>query len=145
MYTYSIIILKIARKVNRNVDFPGFSKSFIRLSANLHRKLRHFLYLTIDELLIEGTFLWKFTVNNRGSSHSKSFIRLSANPHRKLRHTISSKNAELSSVFKAFGTLYCAQFFYSCTFYWKSTSNPPGQYQKRRRLDTFTNLQGSQT
>ena len=21
----------------------------------------HFLYLTIDELLIEGTFLWKFT------------------------------------------------------------------------------------
>ena len=22
----------------------------------------HFLYLTIDELLIEGTFLWKFTI-----------------------------------------------------------------------------------
>ena len=22
----------------------------------------HFLYLTIDELLIEGTFLWKFTL-----------------------------------------------------------------------------------
>lgn len=40
MYTYSIITLKIARKINRNVDFPGFSKSFIRLSANPHRKLR---------------------------------------------------------------------------------------------------------
>lgn len=33
-------MLKIARKINRNVDFPGFSKSFIRLSANPHRKLR---------------------------------------------------------------------------------------------------------
>ena len=33
----------------------------------------------------------------------------------------ASKNAELSSVFKAFGALYCAQFFSSCTFYWKST------------------------
>ena len=40
MYTNSIITLKIARKINRNVDFPGFSKSFIRLSANPHRKLR---------------------------------------------------------------------------------------------------------
>ena len=30
----------------------------------IHWKLTvfgHFLYLTIDELLIEGTFLWKFT------------------------------------------------------------------------------------
>lgn len=47
MYTYSIIILKIARKVNRNVDFPGFSKSFIRLSANLHRKLRCIQSITL--------------------------------------------------------------------------------------------------
>lgn len=31
---------KIAWKINKNVDFPGFSKSFIRLSANPHRKLR---------------------------------------------------------------------------------------------------------
>ena len=36
MYTYSIIILKIARKINRNVEFPGFSRSFIRLSVNPH-------------------------------------------------------------------------------------------------------------
>lgn len=43
MYTYSIIILKIARKINRNVDFPGFSKFFIRLSANPHRKLRKYI------------------------------------------------------------------------------------------------------
>ena len=34
------LILKIARKINRNVDFSGFSKSFFRLSANPHRKLR---------------------------------------------------------------------------------------------------------
>lgn len=40
MYTYSIIILKIARKINRNVDFPGFSKPSIRLSVNPHWKLR---------------------------------------------------------------------------------------------------------
>ena len=33
------------------------------------------------------------------------------------------KDAQLSSVFKAFGALYCAQFFSSCTFYWKSTYN----------------------
>lgn len=38
--TYSIIMLKIAWKINKNVDFPGFSKSFIRLSTNPHRKLR---------------------------------------------------------------------------------------------------------
>ncbi len=30
-------------------------------------------------------------------------------------------NSRLSSVFKAFEPLYCAQFFYSYTFYWKST------------------------
>ena len=40
MYTYSIIILKIARKINRNVDFSGFFKRSIRLSANPHWKLR---------------------------------------------------------------------------------------------------------
>ena len=40
MYTYLIIILKIARKINRNVEFPGFSRSFIRLSVNPHWKLR---------------------------------------------------------------------------------------------------------
>ena len=40
MYTHSIIILKIARKINRNVDFPGFFKLSIHLSVNLHRKLR---------------------------------------------------------------------------------------------------------
>lgn len=40
MYTYSINILKKAWKINKSVDFPGFSKSFIRLSANPHRKLR---------------------------------------------------------------------------------------------------------
>ena len=38
--TYSIIMLKIAWKIIKNVDFPGLSKSFIRLSANPHRKLR---------------------------------------------------------------------------------------------------------
>ena len=40
MYTYSIIILKIARKINRNVEFPGFLKLSIRLSVNPHWKLR---------------------------------------------------------------------------------------------------------
>ena len=40
MYTYSRIILKIARKINKNVEFPGFSRSFIRLSVSPHWKLR---------------------------------------------------------------------------------------------------------
>ena len=34
----------------------------------------------------------------------------------------ASKSADLSSVFNAFGPLYCAQFFSSCTLYWKSTT-----------------------
>ena len=38
---FLVRLIKIAWKINRNVDFPGFSKSFIRLSANPHRKLRH--------------------------------------------------------------------------------------------------------
>lgn len=37
---FLVRLIKIAWKINRNVDFPGFSKSFIRLSANPHRKLR---------------------------------------------------------------------------------------------------------
>ena len=51
MYTYSIIILKIARKINRNVDFPGFSKFFIRLSANPHRKLRMIQPMFLDSYM----------------------------------------------------------------------------------------------
>ena len=40
MYTHSIIVLKIARKIKRNVDFPGFFKLSVRLSVSPHRKLR---------------------------------------------------------------------------------------------------------
>ena len=47
MYTYSIVILKIARKINRNVEFPGFSRSFIRLSVNPHWKLRFISYMDL--------------------------------------------------------------------------------------------------
>ena len=52
MYTYSIIISKIARKINRNVDFPGFFKLSIRLSVNPHWKLRYPYLLT--SLIISG-------------------------------------------------------------------------------------------
>ena len=57
MYTYSIIISKIARKINRNVDFPGFFKLSIRLSVNPHWKLR--LYYIVDEWLSQIGFFVK--------------------------------------------------------------------------------------
>ncbi len=58
MYTYSIIILKIARKINRNVDFPGFFEFSIRLSVNPHWKLR----ILID--INQGSALPSFSATN---------------------------------------------------------------------------------
>ena len=40
MYTYSIIISKIARKCNRNVEFPGFVGCLFFLSVKSYWKLR---------------------------------------------------------------------------------------------------------
>ena len=58
MYTYSIIISKIARKINRNVDFPGFFKLSIRLSVNPHWKLRlFFLSKCADDLFSLNHYL----------------------------------------------------------------------------------------
>ena len=40
MYTYSIIISKIAQKCNRNVEFPGFVGHLFFLSVKPYWKLR---------------------------------------------------------------------------------------------------------
>ena len=40
MYTYSIIISKIARKCNRNVEFPGFVGYLFFLSVKFYWKFK---------------------------------------------------------------------------------------------------------
>ena len=50
------------RKLTRNVDFPGFSKSYIRLSANPHRMLRlnnRYSYVVSSPSVLSESFVLK--------------------------------------------------------------------------------------
>ena len=68
MYTYSIIISKIARKCNRNVEFPGFVGCLFFLSVKSYWKLRimqngKFYFANDKECTVEELIAFMYKIN----------------------------------------------------------------------------------
>ena len=72
MYTYLIIIQQIARKCNRNVEFPGFVGYLFFLSVKSYWKLRNIQTIRMNQNLTQMQVVERMQLS--GSTMSRSTL-----------------------------------------------------------------------